>query len=88
MRKCCVKNCNFDKTYKNIKFFNVAKKFNAEWVDVVNRGSDWRPKKTTVICSLHFKKSDVFKNALRENVAPLHFTDKNLINGKYLMPFC
>ncbi len=53
VKKCTIFYDNFN-CMKNIKFFNVAKKFNAEWVDVVNRGSDWRPKKTTVICSFHF----------------------------------
>ena len=74
MRKCCVVNCQNDDTFKNIRFFSV--KAEPDWIKVINRGNDWKPKKSNVICCRHFKDADIVGRKLRKNAKP--FQSKNI----------
>ena len=71
-RHCAVSDCksnSHDKT-KDIKFFKFPENFNDDWKRVVNKHEDWQPKKSSVICSVHFTKGDMAGNKLRPGAIP------------------
>ena len=58
-RRCTVFGCQ--KSEKEEKLFAIPQDCDEEWLEVVKfrKPLKWVPKKSTKICALHFKKSDI-----------------------------
>ncbi|XP_077258378.1 uncharacterized protein LOC143895245 isoform X2 [Temnothorax americanus] len=85
MTLCSVKNCKSNhRSGSSIHFFRFP--LNNEnllnrWIAVVGK-ADWKPKKTSRICSLHFSEKDIIRGMgykyfyLRENAVPRDYSSR------------
>ena len=63
MLTCSVEKCKSSASDVGIRFFKIPEDYNDAWKKVINR-TDWTPRKTSKICSLHFSKDSIKGNKL------------------------
>ena len=69
-RRCTVFGCK--KSEKEEKLFSIPEDCSEEWLEVAKfrKPIKWMPKKSTKICALHFKKSDIVGNKIATGAFP------------------
>ena len=69
-RRCTVFGCK--KSNKEVKLFSIPEGCSEKWLEVIKfrKPIQWVPTKTTKICALHFKKSDIVCNKITAGAHP------------------
>ena len=84
---CAVKGCKsssiLPKDDQPAHFFAIPSFINEDWRRVINKDSDWVPKKSSRICSRHFSKGDIVGQKLRVGAIPIPEPFLPIIQGKF-----
>ena len=84
---CAVKGCKsssiLPKDDQPAHFFAIPSFINKDWRRVINKDSDWVPKKSSRICSRHFSKGDIVGQKLRVGAIPIPEPFLPIIQGKF-----
>ena len=75
-RNCVVKSCDSTdlSSDKNLSFFSIPSGCDKDWLRVIGKGDDWKPKKNSKICSEHFPPHMINKRRLQPGAVP-HLQD-------------
>ena len=88
MFTCSVANCKISASDVGIRFFKIPEDYNDAWKKVINR-TDWTPRKTSKICSLHFSKDSIKGNKLIPGTTPKEighaFVHTGNRSGRYIL---
>ena len=68
-RFCSVNKCQ-NNNNSQFSFHKIPEGCNHEWLKVIDRGSEWSPKKYSVICNAHFSPHDISKGRLKRGAIP------------------
>ena len=82
-RKCTVFGCG---SSRDVRLFSVPENINDEWWRVISyrKAIAWRPKKSTVICALHFNKNQIVgQKLLPEAIPTINGAEIAVKNGKF-----
>ena len=90
MLTCSVEKCKSSASDVGIRFFKIPEDYNDAWKKVINR-TDWTPRKTSKICSLHFSKDSIKGNKLIPGTTPKEighaFVHTGNRSGRYILHF-